>query len=73
MKIVKKSTRFFRKIFRFLLVGIFAFLAYGCPTPDYGAPYPVPAYGVPAPEYGVPSVQESTIVSDSNLNEEESQ
>ena len=47
--------KIFRKFFRILLVGLFAFMAFGCPTPEYGVPYP---------DYGVPVQENETIIED---------
>ena len=74
MNIIKKSNKFFKRIFRILLIGILAFFTSGCPTPDYGIDEPVtPDYGVGDPAYGVISTLESTIIPDSDLNEKHPQ
>jgi hypothetical protein len=59
-KFMDKSNRLLRRFFRIMLIGMFAFIAFGCPTPDYGVI--TPDYGVGVPAYGVPYSEESTVL-----------
>ena len=83
MKMLEKSNKFVRKLFRLILAGLFAFTVQACPHNDPAPAEPMygvmaPDYGVPwveeHPEYGVPEVPDSmNIIMDTDLNAEDTQ
>lgn len=40
---MEKSIRLFRRVLRMMLIGVFAFLSYGCPEPEVELMYGMPS------------------------------